>query len=332
MMIIVNHQFNLITLTRMRYFLVLWWPIVILFAAGIAALPRWRSLATVFLLIWAGSGYLFGRNDGVLQYTGFIAVARTYPPMHDYAQNLHGIVTTTDYLLGFTETDWVNYDRDTMRGYSALDYYLKVRLGIDGEFIDIASQNWEIRRDIAWILDERPSLLFALNPQRYGRQTEIAASAIAEGFVPCPILIEKPDLLIQRYVYPMLGCSRDPAPIEYENGIRALDYAAEHDPQTERVRALLWWELPDAQALADYNISLQIVTPDWRNVNQADHHLDDNIVPWHVYALSTEQLPAGDYRLVLILYRRDNGKRVQGTDIASGQIAEILPLLDFHVE
>ncbi len=331
-MIVVNQQFNLIATTRMRYFLVLWWPFVILFAAGLVAAPRWRIVTAAFLMVWAVSGYFFGRTDGVLDYAGFISVARTYPPMHDYASNLNGKARSTDYLFGLTETDWVNYDRDTMRGYSALDYYLKVRLGIDGEFTDIASKNWEIRRDIEWIFAERPSLLFAYNPQRYQRQTETAVSALFQAAIPCPYLTEKPDLLIQRYVHPLLGCNRDPAPIEYENGIRVLDKAAEYDQQTERVRSLIWWEIPDEKLLREYNISLQIITPDWQNRLQNDRHLDNSVVPWHVFELSTEDLPAGDYRLMLILYRRDTGARVGGMHSSSGEDTEIVPLLDFNVD
>ena len=330
-MIVVNQQFNLIATTRMRYFLVLWWPFVILFAAGLVAAPRWRTVTAAFLLIWAAAGYFFGRTDGVLDYTGFISVARTYPPLHDYAQNLMGKVRSTDYLVGFTETDWVNYDRDTMRGYSALDYYLKVQLGIDGEFIDIASQNWEIRRDIEWIFEERPSLLFAYNPQRYQRQTETAVSAILQAYSQCPVLTEKPDLLIQRYVHPLLGCERDPAPIEYENGIRALDYAAEHDPQTERARALIWWYLPDENMLREYNISLQVITHDWENRLQIDRHLDKSTVPWHIFELSTEDLPAGDYRLMLILYKRDSLDKVYGQALPSGDSANMQTLLAFSI-
>lgn len=331
-MIFVNQQFNLIATTRMRYFLVMWWLFAILFAAGLAAAPRWRIVTAAFLLIWAAAGYYFGRTDGVLDYAGFISVARTYPPMHDYAENLNGKVRSTDYLVGFTETDWVNYDRDTMRGYSALDYYLKARLGIDGEFIDIASKNWEIRRDIEWISEEMPSLLFAYNPQLYEPQTKSAMSAILQAFIPCPVLTDKPDLRIQRYAHPVLGCERDPAPIEYENGIRVLDYAAERDRQADLVRSLIWWDLPGDDVLSEYNISLQIITPDWQNRLQIDRHLDNSIAPWHVFELSTGDLPAGDYRLMLILYRRDTGARVSGMDIASGETAEILPLLDFKVD
>ena len=330
-MIIVNQQFNLIAITRMRYFLVLWWPIVILFAAGLVAAPRWRTVSIIFLVIWAAAGYDFGRTDGVLAYTGFISVARTYPPMHDYAENLNGKVHPTDYLVGFTETDWVNYDRDTMKGYSALDYYLKVRLGIDGEFIDIASKNWEIRRDIERVFEERPSLLFAHNPHLYERQTETALSALLQGAIPCPALTETPDLLMQRYVHPLLGCGRDPVPIEYENGISVLDYATRYDEQTQTLQALIWWDLPDEKMLTEYNISLQIIDQDWQNRLQIDRHLDNNIVPWQVFALSTEDLPAGNHRLMLILYRRDTGARVSGKDPASGETEEILPLHSFSV-
>ena len=120
-------------------------------------------------------------------------------------------------------------------------------------------------------------------------------------------------------------------PIEYENGISVLDYATRYDEQTQTLEALIWWDLPDDKMLAEYNISLQIIDQDWQNRLQIDRHLDNNIVPWRVFALSTVDLPAGNHRLMLILYRRDTGARVSGKDPASGESEEILPLHSLSV-
>ena len=328
-MFIVNQQFSLIAISRMRYFLILWWPIVILFAIGLVAVPRWKAVSIVAIVVWAAAGFLFGRSARILEYTGFIWSARNYPPMHSYSESLLGKTKTTDYLVGFTETSWVNYDRDTMSGYSALDYYLKVQLGIDGEFIDVASKNWEIRRDVARILDERPSLLFAHNPRQYERQTETAKSAILEQFSSCPELVDRSDLLIQRFVHTLMNCEHDPSPIEYKNGIRVLDYAARFDALSDRAQALIWWDLPDENELSEFNISLQIITPDWQKLRQIDRHLNQDTIPWHVLELSTDDFPAGEYRLMLVLYRRDTGERIQGLDLTSTEQEKILPLLSF---
>ena len=106
-----------------------------------------------------------------------------------------------------------------------------------------------------------------------------------------------------------MGCNHEAAPIEYENGIKVVDRAVQFDEDTERINVLTWWDVPDEAMLEEYNISLQIIASDGQNVRQIDRHLYDNIVPWSVVELSTADLPADDYALVLILYRRDSGSK-----------------------
>ena len=120
--------------------------------------------------------------------------------------------------------------------------------------------------------------------------------------------------------------------IEYENGIEIVDHAAGYDSGTDRIRVLIWWNVPEEKMLEAYNISLQILTSDWQNVRQLDRHLYDDQVPWNVTELSTEGLPEGDYTLVLILYDRESGDKVIGLAEHSGSQANVLPLLSFTKE
>ena len=114
--------------------------------------------------------------------------------------------------------------------------------------------------------------------------------------------------------------------------MRLIDRATKLDPQAQRIQVLTWWDVPDEEMLDQYNISLQIITSDGQNVRQIDRHLYNNIVPWSVIELSTADLSAGDYRLMLILYHRDTGGKVNGVDEIYGESAGILPILSFSID
>ena len=127
-----------------------------------------------------------------------------------------------------------------------------------------------------------------------------------------------------------MACGHEPAPIAYENGIKVIDRAARYVPESNLVQVLTWWEVEDEQLLYEYNVSMQIITPDWQNARQEDRHLYE-LPPWDVIELSTEGLPPGDYRLMMILYHRDTGEKASGTDLTTGEKAKIWPVLSFTI-
>ena len=335
-LLFVNWRFDLIILNRMRYFLLLWIPCMILLAYGLTSLPRWRAITALFLFLWGIAGYQFGRSIEFLDYVGLIARIQRFPPLHEYVSHLQGKTGHGDYLIGFSETDNVN--RAGWRRNFIADYYLKAQLGIDGVFIETGSKGstitkraWEIRRDVKWILDEHPYFLFAYDPGNKPPNADIALDIIHEDYVPCKVVVNKPDLLIQRYVHFVMDCDHQPAPIVYDNRIKVIDRFARYVPESEVLQILIWWEVANEGLLDEYNVSMQIVTRDWRNLRQEDRHLYE-LPPWNVIELSTEGLPPGDYRLMMILYHRDTGEKVSGLDLASGEAGNILPLLAFTIE
>ena len=200
-------------------------------------------------------------------------------------------------------------DTRHMHSYSISDYYLDAQLGIDGVFLHTNLRRYRLEQDVRSILRAHPQILLAHNPSSVPLNYAGTLTTVQDVFISCDVLVDEPTLLIRRYVHPVMGCIHDAAPIEYENGIRVVDRAVQFDVDAERIKVLTWWDLPDEAMLEEYNISLQIIASGGQNVRQIDHHLYDNIVPWSVVELSTADLPADDYTLVLILYRRDSGSK-----------------------
>ena len=328
--LLINWRFNLITANRLRYFLIAWFLIVGSFAFGLTSIPHWRIVSIAFTLFWIVSGFQFHQSGDVIQYAGLMARDRVYPPLHDYVYHLNGNTETNDYLLGFSPSDRVNrVSRNSSNSIS--DYYLKAQLGIDGYFLHSHLKRYRLERDVRDILTAHPQVLLAFDPSDEPRNYARTFEIIAADYIPCAVLVDNPDLHIQRYAHPVLGCDNAATTVEYDNGIRVLDYAAQLDEQNERLQVLTWWEVPDESMLDQFNISLQIITSDWRNLRQVDRHLYDKIAPWNVIELSTVDLPAGDYRLMLILYERDSLEKVYGLTLPSGDSTNMQTLLAFAI-
>ena len=203
-------------------------------------------------------------------------------------------------------------------------------LGMDGDFLHSHLRRYRLNRDVRDILRAHPHVLLAHDPSdeplNYARTLEV----IEEAYVPCRMLVEEPKLLIRKYTHPVMGCDHQPAPIDYDNGIMLVDRAARYDADAEMVQVLTWWDISDEETLNEYNISLQFINSDWQNVRQIDRHLYDNLVPWNVQEISTAGLSNGNYRLVLVVYSRHTGTKLEGVDKTSGEtgVFQTLLLLD----
>ena len=328
----VSWRFDLLATSRMRYFLLLWFPGMILFAYSLTSLPHSSRLSALFILIWCLSGFQFARSEQLLAFTGFSAqVNKDYPPLQRFTALLQNQTAYQDYLLGFSESLAVNENR-VRHDWSTASYYLKARLGIDGTFLHASLKRYRLERDVRDILREHPHVLLAHNPRDVPLNYAKTRAIIQQDYIPCAVPVAEPDLLIQRYVHPVMGCHHQPAPVDYGDSIRVIDRAARYEASLGTVQALTWWEVPGEGWLNEYNISMQILTPAWRNVRQTDVHLYDDMPPWDIMELSTAGLSPGDYHLVMIVYYRDSGEKVSGFDLATGETAAILPVLEFTVE
>ena len=161
--LLVNWRFNVITFSRLRYFLIPWFAIVTLFAYGLTSLPFWRIVTVTFLLVWCVAGIQFDRSGEVVNYAGLMARDRRYPPVHEYIFHLQGKTMPRDFLLGFTVEDRLSrVSRNSSN--STLDYYLKVQLDIDGIFLHSHLKRYRLESDVRAILNEHPSFATGSRP------------------------------------------------------------------------------------------------------------------------------------------------------------------------
>ena len=331
LIILLNERIGLIPIDRMRYFLMLWIPLLLLFAYGLGMMPRWGWVTALCLLLWCGAGFQFYRSDEIRGYVGGMSKSYLYPPMQDYIVHLENRVRPQDYLLGFTFLDYVNYDLKL--GKSAADFYTQLHLGIDGAFIQSRAYGDGQTEDIREKIDRHPYLLLTYDPQNQFEHFESARSKIEDDYEACDVIVDLPKLFVQRYAIAPIGCEREGyAPIEYENGITIVDRFAHYVPESDAVQILTGWEVEDESLLDAYNVSLQIISSDWRNVRQIDRHLyEREVLKWYAAELSIEGLSPGDYRVIVVVYDRETNKKVNGVDLTSGESANIFLVAPFTI-
>ena len=209
MLLLASQRFWVFSPARMRSLLVLWFPFVVLFAYGLTSMPRWHLVTALFLLLWGITGVQLERSMDIHNYTTGRHYITAYPPLHDYADSLNNKTRERDYLIGFTK-HW-NVNQDRYNGWGIADYYVNLLLGIEGVFIWPEKRGEELKRDVEMYLDERPYALLAHDPSDVPGNYAETLGIIQEDYIPCAVLVDKPDLLIQRYAHSAMGCG-------YESG------------------------------------------------------------------------------------------------------------------
>lgn len=328
---LLNEFVGIIPVKRMRYFLILWPPFVMICAYGISSLPRWRRATFLFTLIWIVAGFQFYRSQELLDYIGGMQKARLHPPMHEYRDALLGKVRAEDFLLGFSFVDYVN--NVYKFGDSVIDYYTDAQLGIDGAFIPWRWQDERLMKDLPRKIDRHPYILLVYHPDDLKKNHAAVHEYIESRYDTCEAVIAREDLFAQRFAHPLAGCQHEYQPIHFDNGIRIVDRFGEYDAAADRVSVVTGWQVAAERQLEQYNISIQLLDADWQKYWQQDWHLYNRILKWHELDFQpTRELAPGSYRLVIILYDRFTRERVAGRDLSSGETGEYLPLLTFHVE
>ena len=207
-LLLASWRFDQIAPVRMQYFLNIWIPVVILFAYGLTSMPRWPLVTGLFLLLWGIVGVQLERSMDIYNYTHGEHYITEYPPLHNYARSLNNKTREGDVLIGLT-TKYRSMKHSKSYNRDAVDYYVNVLLGIEGEFIWSEKRGEELESDVRNILDEHPYALLLYDPSEDPVNYAETVGIIQEDYIPCAVLVDKSDLLIQRYARPAMGCGHE---------------------------------------------------------------------------------------------------------------------------
>ncbi len=328
----VFHEFfPFLSVTRLRYFLVALTFALILFAHFLASNPHRRILIPAFAVMWAAGGYNIYQQAEKWEYAAHRSLLVPHPPLHRFADALQFKTRPHDALLGFVQASFLN--NGLHFGFSTVEYYSQAVLGIHGAFIYTELEGSELEAEFFRRVNDHPYLLFTYEPVNMPGNFDEVVRILEQDYAPCDVVVDTEAIFARRYVDRSLACDREYQPIHYENGIRIVDKFAHYDAEAKSLRVVTGWEVAEEEQLEEYNVSVQIITPDWEKVRQApDRHLYDDVLKWYVVDLSTEDLPPGDYSAMVILYDRDTIKKVKGLDLTTGHTSDIFSVLTFTVD
>lgn len=315
---------------RLRYFLVALTFAILLAARILTLLPHWRVLASLFLIVWLVGFYNIYRQAENWQYAGHHSLLPAHPPLHRFADALQNKTMPHEALLGFTQASFLN--SGLHYGFSTVDYYSETLLGMHGAFIWTGLRGSELREELSRRVGQYPYLTFVYQPHDLPANFNEVQALLETEYAPCEVVLDTEVIFARRYTYRTLDCARQYRSIEYDNGVKIVDRFAEFDREKQSIRVVTGWEVADERQLEAYNVSIQIISTDWQSLVQApDRHLYDNVLTWYVVELSTADLPAGDYNVMVILYDRDTVKKVAGVDSVSGFSSDMHHIFSFAV-
>ena len=163
LLLVASWVFDLITLSRMRYFLVLWFPCMILISYSVSTFSRSLKIVIMLSIVWALAGFQFGRSGQIREYAIHDKRTWQFPRLHDYTSSLKGKVRSGDFVVGFTESLAVNEVRGSVN-FTFVDFYLDAQLGIDGVFLHTHLKRYRLEQDVRAILKAHPQILLAHDP------------------------------------------------------------------------------------------------------------------------------------------------------------------------
>lgn len=314
-------------ITRTRYLFVLWFALVIPFAYGISSLPR--RLQLMILAIWIAVFFIDIRPDQVPCVSSDSCIYR--PSSLELLRQTPG--PREIFLSSFDQSDTANRTRVVRaHRYSMVDFYLR-ELGFHSLAVRSKRSQDYVESVYKGLANDYRRFLLGYDPSKLAPNFFQLIELIETEFVACNIVIEAPPIRVQRFVDRLIGCDHRAEPIVYSSNISVLDRFAQYHSAEKILKVMTWIEPEYLDQERLYNVSWQILTPNLQNIRQVDRHLHDStVLPWSTIEMSTKGLAPGDYRLVLILYRSDTGKKDYYLDTATGQESGFLPVLDFTVE
>ncbi len=305
--------------TRIRYLFPVWFALVIPLAYALTAAPRW--FLGLFVLAWCIGSY----SD--LHPRRVPAASNSVIFRPDALQSLAALPEPMDIIVNIFDSANPTF-KIRHHGFSAADMYLREQ-GLDSMTLNTTAGAESV---YGALYRNHARFMIGTDPSNPAPHYAGLIDLMLRDYVACASLINEPTMQVTHYVDRSLGCEHQPAPITYDSQITVIDRFARYLPKEKRLQILTWIDTANRQQQLEYNVSWQIITPNWRNVRQIDKHLhDSSVLPWSRIEMSTDGIEPGDYRLMLILYRSDNGAKSAYRDPSSGQESGFLPVLEFTI-
>lgn len=298
---------------HIRY-LILVWPLLALSCGlGLMRLSALdRRLLVVICGIWIVAGTwddLYEHQDTTLPYPRLVDSLKAHAQPNDLVV-LHA--SQYDWL---TEFEFAHYMDGLPFRNSLLeripgkqddgDYYLQAV-----KFIDDAPRVW-------LGVDERYPSTFRLSDFE---------NALKRSYNYCNTEFDLPDMRLELYARRVTT-----GQFQFGSGIQFSLLEPVQVQSDKSLRVLQGWLINRNVPANTYSVAIHIEDANGQLVAQTDYGLPAARNACHLSSIPLDSLPPGEYRMRVIVYRWDNGRRTFAKNIATGELGERLQAATFHI-
>ena len=332
-LLFVNELTPILVIWRMRYTMIIAVPLACVAAVSVHILQqRWKNAGYAVLIAWALLCMFHYGSAHQLKYTGLGYNHSSIDNLPLYYQELmyeEDVLPKRDeIILSIAPARLV---------YHTLEYY-RARLARFKSLIHLAKRNEGIHIESSF-----SNLQSLENIENYGNgiwlfydptqidlyDTPVFSSWFHREFKHCTRFVEKPNLIADYYVKPTIPCALVLEPeretAEWEGGTKLGNF--HYEIAEGSLTVYVDWRAVNNRK---YAYSLQVLDESRLNLMQVDRIIVGERI--EVSEFDTTSLPAGAYRMQLIVYDATSRRSVAGADLRGGSPFEReLTLFNFEI-
>ena len=294
--------------------------LAVFYASGFYALYRLRRwLGLLVAILWLSAGLHFGTAGDWNTFAGHIVAAHSRAPWHLISRHMR---QSDDPLLALEfalDENALDRRNRLLRTHYFDRYGLEVQ-NRSAHDIDGRISSGALERPGYWILFQHGST----EPQAI---TTVADTLNDNGYMNCGTVTFPHNIVMYTYRWKSLQC--DPRPKSaFATDAGAFQHFGAARVDAKLLFAGLWQPAIDAKSGA-FNISFQLLDADWQSHAQIDLPVA-SISALRQFHFNLSELPAGDYRLMAVVYDAQTGER-QTWQGNAGWVPEMQQLAEIEI-
>ena len=263
-----------------------------------------RLFGLLMLTIWLLAGWQFANNADWDDLLGHFFKAYETPSWHVISREAR-LARPAPLLVSYrpshgilTKGKQINF---SMSDYFFGQYGIQVRQTFEFVYLEGIVQDLTLHAPVVWLVTQRSQL-------NANEASEVEALMWIHGYTPCSQTDYIAGTVLTAWWWKDLQCKAPQMKGQYgNNALTYTFFGASPDAQANVLR-FRYRHRADDHSAQELRISHQLLDADWRNVAQLDLPLVHSGELLQ-FSINIADVPAGDYRLMAIVYNAQTGER-----------------------